>query len=76
MYIRKCRRSASLDRRDFFFLAEVIGTPTIHVKHLNVCLFDNDEFLPQSNWVRNNQLLGYETNVGTKRLVSLLIGKL
>ena len=70
----------SLDRRDFFS-AELIVTPQTHVKQLNAVLVDKNDFPPQTKWVRNNQLPGYEssefkyespgyeTTVGMKRLV-------
>ena len=48
----------------------------MQVKQLNVVWVDENEFSPQTKWVRNNQLLGYEfpgyqTDVGTKQLVNV-----
>ena len=66
-----------------FFSAELIVPPQIQVKQLNAVWVYKNEFPPQTKWVRNNQLLGYdssefgdespgyETPVGTKRLVTL-----
>ena len=51
----------SLDQRDVFFMG-VIGTPIILVKHLNAGLLDNNEFLLQTKWIRNNQLPEYESS--------------
>ena len=54
------------------------------MKQLNAVWVDENEFPPKTKWLRNNQLLGYESsefgyespghqnNVGTKQLVSVL----